>query len=256
MSPAAVSASRRSGITGIALFFAVLAGTPDAAFAGHRDRCDDRPRHRDRDCDSGDRRRGSYSSFSISIGDCGSSLSYGALYGTRGVYRPPVCPPKPVVYCPPPVVVAPAYCPPPVIVRSEPVYVDRTVVVDRPVVVERPVVVSAPVPPAPVAPPPTSVQDRDLGTTYLRLGDLENAARLYQRYLAVYSNDAYAQRGMALVELGRGNALEGTRWMAAAYRGERSLAVSPPSPDGVGGTAVYQRMLDTAALHAGQARTP
>lgn len=271
MSLAAVSASRRSGITGIAFFIAALAGTPGAALAGHRDRdrCDDRPRYRDRDCDRGYRGGGSYSSFSISIGDCGSSLSYGALYGTRGVYRgrgwcddgpryvaPVYCPPKPVVYCPPPVVVAPAYCPPPVVVRSEPVYVERQVVVERPVVVQQPVVVSAPIPPSPVAPPPTSVQDRDLGTTYLRLGDLENAARLYQRYLAAYSNDPYAQRGMALAELGRGNALEGTRWMAAAYRGERSLAVSPPSPEGVGGTAVYQRMLDSAVLHAGQARTP
>ncbi|MFM9957902.1 MAG: tetratricopeptide repeat protein [Phycisphaerales bacterium] len=289
MSPAAVSASRFSGFSSLALISALLAASPSEAFAGgggrHRDRCDDRPRYVDRHDHHGHSyHRGGYSSgLSISIGDCGSSLSYGALHGTHGVYRgrnwcddrpryvsPVYCPPRPVTYCPPTVVVAPAYCPPPQLVVHRPFVVERPVLVERPFVVERqvvveqpvvvsapqPVVVSAPVPPAAIVVQQASPQDRDLGTTYLRLGDLENAARLYQRYLGTYSTDPYAQRGMGLVELGRGNALEGTRWIAAAYRAERSLAVSPPSPDGVGGATVYQRMLDTAVLHAGQARTP
>lgn len=269
MSSAVLSAIVRSGSVLIPSLM-LLAGSPSEAFAGGRDRdrgrdrCDDRgPRHSDRDW-----RGGSRSSFSISIGggDCGSGVSFGALYGTRGVYRggwcddrpryvsPVYCPP-PVVHCAPPVVVAPVYCPPPraVVVRSEPVYIERPVVVERPVIVQT---VSAPVPPAPVPVVVASAQDRDLGTTYLRLGDLENAARLYQRYLGTYSNDAFAQRGLGLAELGRGNALEGARWIAAAYRAERSLSVSPPSPEGVGGTAVYQRMLDTAVAHASQSPSP
>jgi hypothetical protein len=269
MSSGVLSALVRSGSVLIPSL-AIIAGSPSQAFAGgrDRDRCDDRPRYRDR-CDD----RGSRSSFSISIGDCGTSFSAGYRDGYRGGYggyrndwcdsRPryvaPVYCPPPVRYCPPPVVYAPAYCPPPVVVRSEPVYVERPVYVDRPVVVERPVVVqtvSAPVPPAPVPAVVASSQDRDLGTTYLRLGDLDNAARLYQRYLGTYSNDAFAQRGLGLVELGRGNALEGSRWIAAAYRAERTLAVSPPSPEGVGGTAVYQRMLDTAVAQATRAPSP
>ncbi len=271
MSSAVLSALVRSG----SLLFpslVLLAGSPSEAIAGGRDHRDHRgSRHHDR-CDDRGYRGGSRTSFSLSIGDCGSSISFGALHGTRGVYRggwcddrpryvaPVYCPP-PVVHCPPPVVhcppvvVAPAYCPPPrpVIVRSEPVYVERPVVVERPVIVQT---VSAPVPPAPVPAVIASAQDRDLGTTYLRLGDLENAARLYQRYLGTYSSDAFAQRGLGLVELGRGNALEGTRWIAAAYRAERSLSVSPPSPEGVGGTAVYQRMLDTAVAHASSTPSP
>lgn len=263
---AAISALTRPGA--LALACLTLAGTPAAALAGrdrgdHRrggyDRCDDRGWRSSRDCGTG---------FSFSISS-GSTYFGGSRYDDcRPLYRPyrPYCPP--VTYCPPPVVIAPcppprpvyvAPCPPPVVyretvytspvvVRSEPVYVDR------PVVVERPVVVSAPPPPVVLA-PVSSAQDRDLGTTYLRLGDLDNAARLYQRYLASYSSDAGAQRGLGLVELGRGNALEGVRWIASAYRLDRSLALSPPSPEGVGGTAVYQRMLDSAVLHAGQART-
>jgi len=242
---------------------AFLALAPADAFAGGRG-------YRGGDCGSGGYYRGgSRTSIGISLGDCGSSFAFGYSSGYRGGYRggywnnscgpryvaPVYCPP-PVAYCPPPV----TYCAPaPVIVRSAPVYVERPVYVDRPVVVERPVVVqtvSAPVPPAPVPVVVASAQDRDLGTTYLRLGDLDNAARLYQRYLATYSNDAYAQRGLGLVELGRGNALEGSRWLASAYRTDRTLTLSPPSPEGVGGTAVYQRMLDTAVGYADQARTP
>jgi hypothetical protein len=268
MSSGVLSALVRSG-SFLIPSLAIIAGSPSQAFADGRDRGHDRH-------DRGD--RGSRTSFSLSIGDCGSAVSFGYRDGYRGgyggyrnnwcdtrpryvapVYCAPVYRPPPVRYCPPPVVVAPAYCPPPVVVRSEPVYVERPVYVDRPVVVERPVVVqtvSAPVPPAPVPAVVASSQDRDLGTTYLRLGDLDNAARLYQRYLGTYSNDAFAQRGLGLVELGRGNALEGARWIAAAYRAERTLAVSPPSPEGVGGTAVYQRMLDTAVAQTTRAPSP
>ncbi len=275
MSSGVVSALVRSGSVLIPSLM-LLAGSPSEAIAGGRDRCDDRgsrsrhyDRHNERCDDRGGRgyHGGSRTSFSLSVSNYGSSLSYGALYGTRGVYRggwcddrpryvaPIYCPP-PVVHCPPTrVVVAPAYCPPPapVIVRSEPLYVERPVVVERPVIVQT---VSAPVPPAPVPAVIASAQDRDLGTTYLRLGDLENAARLYQRYLGTYANDAFAQRGLGLVELGRGNAVEGSRWIAAAYRAERSLSVSPPSPEGVGGTAVYQRMLDTAVANASRTPSP
>jgi hypothetical protein len=267
MSSAVLSALVRSGSVLIPSLM-LLAGSPSEAVAGGRNHRDDRGSHHHRSSHGHGHgwHGGSRTSFSLSIGDCGTGLSYGALHGTHGVYRgdwcddrpryvaPVYCPP-PVVRCAPPVVIAPAYCPPPapVIVRSEPVYVERPVVVERPVIVQT---VSAPVPPAPIPAVIASAQDRDLGTTYLRLGDLENAARLYQRYLGTYANDAFAQRGLGLVELGRGNAVEGSRWIAAAYRAERSLSVSPPSPEGVGGTAVYQRMLDTAVANASRATSP
>lgn len=234
---------------------------------------------------------GSKTSFSLSIGVANygygtgwaSGYGYSSGYndcGSRryGYYGSTYCPPPVVVApCPPPVVVAPpcpppvvvvrdGYCPPPVrtVVVSEPVVVQRPVYVERPVVVEKQVVVERvverpappPAPPEPAAPQPGSYRDRELGDAYLRIGDMNNAARVYSRYLAAWDKDGTATRNLGLAQIASGAPREGFSNVVTGYKLEPNLINRPLRVQDVGGSAAYSALLDQATRSADNLNIP
>jgi len=221
-----------------------------------------------------------------------SGPHYRSDYYTPRYCPPPVviapCPPPVIVvrdryqdYCPPPVVIAP--CPPPIIVVRDryedycpprrvivadpvvierPVYVDRQVVVDRPVYVEKQVVVERvverPAQPAPTPTAPTSgtYRDRELGDAYLRMGDMENATRVYARYLAAWDKDGTATRNLGLAQVASGFPQEGFRNVVTGYKLEPGLISRQLRVQDVGGSAGFSRLLDAATRSADGINTP
>ncbi len=192
----------------------------------------------------------------------------------------PYCPPV-RSYCPPPVYVRP-YCPPVIysryddcpprreIIVSSPVYVDRPVYVERevvvqtpapqPVIVERPVYVQQPAPtqtvysaqvrpPAPVAEQAT-YRDRELGDAYLRMGDPDNAVRVYSKYLTAWNSDGVATRNLGFAQIARGDAQDGARAVIRGYQLEPTMLQRPLAPGDLGGIGPFQRTLDNAARAA------
>ena len=90
-------------------------------------------------------------------------------------------------------------------------------------------------------------QDRDLGDAYLRMGDPENAVRVYSRYLNTWSGDASVNRnyGFALIE--RGDMSRGFQAVLHGYQLDPDLIRRPLSADDFGGKQGFQRVLDAAA---------
>lgn len=210
-------------------------------------------------------RSGSRFGLSINLG--------GPVYGgycAPYAYRP---------YLPPPVVYARPYCPPPVIysppvvyaapqVIERPVYVDRPVVVEKQVVVEREVdrvpepaprvVYAQSVPPAGevrVSPEASKYQDRELGDTYLRLGDADNAARVYRRYLSGNASDGTAYRNFGIALLARGESQEGFKAFASGYRIEPQLFTRAFRVSDLGTPQSLDRTMDAAVRGATSVNT-
>lgn len=217
------------------------------------------------------------SSLSISVGfgwDNGyasissySGRGYGRCDVPRYRYSPVYCPPRPVVYCPPPVVIAPcpapvvvAPCPTPVVVER-PVYVERPVVVDRPVVVEQPVVVSRPVvyqsttvvsQPVVMAdavyrPNPLAI-DPQTASLYWSMGDATKAITGLRAYLLDHPNDAAAKRLMGVIAIDQGQVESGLGWVYDAYATDPTLASRPFDANAAGITLDQMKRLQRAAL--------
>lgn len=231
--------------------------------------------------------RGLSVGFGISSHGSGVSFGFSDRGGCRPspVYCPPVrsyCPPV-RTYCPPPVYVRP-YCPPPRVIVNRydncssgyGVYVGSPVVVERPVqVVEREVVVQAPpvvvekpvyvqqpvvtqavfsaevrpAAPAQAAEQP-SYRDRELGDAYLRMGDPDNAVRVYSKYLTAWNADGTAVRNLGFAQIARGDAQEGARSVVRGYQLEPTMLTRPLAPNDLGGNVIFQRMLDNATRAA------
>ena len=252
----------------------------------------DRGRGRDRGCND-NTSRGLSVGFGVSNYGSGVSFSFGDRGGCRPapVYCPPVrsyCPPV-REYCPP--VYERPYCPPPRVIVNRcddysprfGVYVGSPVFVERPiqvverevivqsappqqVIVERPVYVQQPVvtqavyssdvrPPAP-APDQPSYRDRELGDAYLRMGDPDNAARVYAKYLTAWNSDGTAVRNLGFAQLARGDAQEGARSVVRGYQLEPAMLQRPLSPNDLGGNVVFQRTLDNATRAAAGNNSP
>ncbi len=252
-----------------------------AGHAGAADRGRDHNRGFDRGCDNTS--RGLHVGFGFS--DYGSSVSLN--FGNRGGYCAPVrsyCAPvrsycEPVYvrpYCPPVIVNRYDYCPPRPIVYSEPVIVERPVYVERQVVVQQPspqqVIVEQPVrqqavvtqavytptevrQPAPVVEQPT-YRDRELGDAYLRMGDPDNAVRVYSKYLTAWNADGTAVRNMGFAQIGRGDAGEGVKSVVRGYQLEPSMVQRPLAKSDFGGEGSFQKTLDNATRAAAGNNTP
>lgn len=219
----------------------------------------------------------SHSSFSLSIGS-GSCWPSGWGWGsgwssTRSSgyhdhhdhddwrYRRVVvntCPsPAPVIVrpCPEPAVVVVDSYPSRVIERplviERPVIVDKPVVVEREVVVERPVIVNKPVE-VRTQPQPSSYRDRELGDTYLRMGDFTNAVRVYGQYVATVGGkqDGTAVRNYGFGLLATGKPVEGVQNIASAYRIEPDMHKRPLTVQDLGGVRPYTQLLDASARAA------
>ena len=188
-------------------------------------------------------------------------------------------------YCPPVIVNRYDYCPPRTIVYSDPVIVERPEYVERPVYVERQVVVLQPAPqqvprpviveqqvqqpvvtqavytspevrqPAPVVVQPT-YRDRELGDAYLRMGDPDNAVRVYSKYLSAWNADGTAVRNMGFAQIARGDAGEGVKFVVRGYQLEPSMAQRPLAKSDFGGEGSFQKTLDNATGAAAGNNTP
>ncbi len=234
-------AARSGSVLGVALALSV----PSAALADRHD--GDRRHH--------DSRGGVF--VSASFGDYGSGVGFSYSNGWRRYDRCDDFRPRP--YYRPVVTCAPIYrapvCTTPVVIER-PVYVERpvTTVVERPVYVDRPVVVQQPV----VVERPAGVEapcanDRELANTYLRLGDPDNALRVFQRLTASNPSDAGLVRGLGLAQLMRGDAASAASTIARAYAMDSGLARYPLAADPLGGVSNLQRMLDTTTAYAQRA---
>ena len=226
------------------------------------------------------------SSFSIGFGNRHGYRSE-PYCAPRPYYAPrPYCPPV-VAYSPcAPVYVSRPYCPPPVYVPRYDTYgsrfggyeqtqvvVERPVYVDRPVVVEREVIVETPAPqpvlverstyvqrPAavevrPAAPVQATYRDRELGDAYLRMGDPDNAVRVYSRYLTAWNADGTVNRNLGFALIGRGDVPDGCRAVVRGYQLEPSMVQRPPTVEDLGGRMSFERILDGAARAAAGTNT-
>lgn len=273
------------------LLFAMPAAAALLALSGQAlaaDRGHDRGRGRDDHTSRG-------LSVGFGISNHGSGVSFG-FSDRGGSCRPaPVyCPPvrsycAPVrSYCPPPVYVRP-YCPPPRVIVNRyddcsprfGVYVGAPLIVERPVqvverevvvqnppplIIEKPVYVQQPVvtqavyssearPQAPAVEQP-SYRDRELGDAYLRMGDPDNAVRVYSKYLSAWNSDGTAVRNMGFAQIGRGDAGEGAKSVVRGYQLEPSMVQRPLAKSDFGGEGSFQKTLDNATRAAAGNNTP
>lgn len=157
----------------------------------------------------------------------------------------------------PSVVEVPVYRP--VYVASAPVVVETgPIVIERPVVVrDEPVLASAePLPRVARPEELLSTSDRELGDTYLKLGDAENATRVYRDHLARFPGDARAGRSLGLALLLDRRPDEAFREIERAYRIDPGLASRPVRSEQFGDAYAFRRVLDDAARAADKSDTP
>jgi tetratricopeptide (TPR) repeat protein len=108
-----------------------------------------------------------------------------------------------------------------------------------------PVMASSTLPAPATASELRTTSDRELADTYLRLGDPDNAARVYEQHLAKHPGDAQALRGMGLAQIAAGRLTDGVEQIQRAYRVDPSLAGRPVTPQDVfAGPEDFQRVLD------------
>jgi tetratricopeptide (TPR) repeat protein len=112
-------------------------------------------------------------------------------------------------------------------------------------------VVSGPIVAASTLPAPATAgelrtsSDRELGDTYLRLGDPDNATRVYQQHLDKHPGDAQAIRVLGVAQVVSGRLAEGVEQIERAYRVDPSLADRPLMPQAVfAAPEDFQRALD------------
>jgi tetratricopeptide (TPR) repeat protein len=98
--------------------------------------------------------------------------------------------------------------------------------------------------------------DRELADTYLRLGDPDNAARVYQQHLARYPGDAEAARSLGMAQLSAGRLNEGVEQIQQAYRMDPSLASRPISQDLLASPQDFERVLDLTTRAANASNAP
>ncbi|MFN0132866.1 MAG: tetratricopeptide repeat protein [Phycisphaerales bacterium] len=143
-----------------------------------------------------------------------------------------------VVYSEPP--------PPTIIFQSEP---STTVVYASAEPQPAPVVLPAPASPGQLL----ATSDRELGDTYLRLGDSPSAIRVYRQHLAAFPGDVQAARSLGLALIDLGEVLEGARQIELAYRIDPALSARPMSIDSLADREAMERALDTATRAANRA---
>ncbi len=226
---------------------------------------------------------GGRSSVRIGFGysDCGSGISVG--FGTG--FRSYDCGPRySYSYCAPryysPVIVSRPYYAPVVYSYPRTVYVSPQVVT-QPVVVQQPIVVQAQPPEQAAVQQPVTIQpsmasasapqvttqsaqdaeqgryqDRELGDAYMRMNDPDNAARVYKRYLSVWSGDGTVTRNLGFAQIDRGEVQDGFRSVAKGYSLEKDLIKRPIRMEDLGGKIGFERLLDAAAKGAAGMNTP
>jgi len=108
-----------------------------------------------------------------------------------------------------------------------------------------PVMASAALPAAATAEELRTTSDRELGDTYLRLGDPDNAVRVYEQHLAKHPGDAQAMRSLGVAQVAAGRLTDGVAQIERAYRVDPSLADRPVVPETLfGGPEDFRRVLD------------
>lgn len=101
-----------------------------------------------------------------------------------------------------------------------------------------------------------TTSDRELGDTYLRLGDPDNAARIYQQHLAKHPGDAEATRSLGVALIVAGRSQEGAEQIGRAYRIDPMLADRPFRTDLLASPAEFKRALDQTTRWATSTNTP
>jgi tetratricopeptide (TPR) repeat protein len=101
-----------------------------------------------------------------------------------------------------------------------------------------------------------SASDRELGDNYLRLGDFQSAARVYQRHLSTFPGDAVAYRSLALALLSDRRVDEAGPVMLRAYAINPGLASRPIAPELLGDPNRVRLLTDDATRTADRAGTP
>jgi tetratricopeptide (TPR) repeat protein len=101
-----------------------------------------------------------------------------------------------------------------------------------------------------------SYRDRELGDAYLRMGDPDNAVRVYSKYLTAWNADGTAVRNLGFAQVERGDAQEGARAVIRGYQLEPQMLQRPLAPSDFGGIGPFQRTLDNATRAAAGNNTP
>ncbi|MBL9032646.1 MAG: hypothetical protein JNM80_13200 [Phycisphaerae bacterium] len=114
-----------------------------------------------------------------------------------------------------------------------------------------PAVVTIPAPASPGDLMGTS--DRELGDTYLRLGDSPSAIRVYRQHLAAYPGDVQAVRSLGLSLIDIGEVLDGAAQVELAYRIDPALVARPLNLDSLPTRDALDRALDAATRAANRA---
>lgn len=98
--------------------------------------------------------------------------------------------------------------------------------------------------------------DRELADVYMRLGDLDNAIRVYSDHIASFPGDVLAQRSLGVALIADDRPEEGAARVELAYRIDPTLAERPYRTDVLAGDSIRQHVLDNATRHASEASTP
>lgn len=98
--------------------------------------------------------------------------------------------------------------------------------------------------------------DRELADTYMRLGDLPSAVRVYGQQLGAHPGDVQAERSLGLALIASGRADEGAERIQTAYRIDPTLASTRIPGDLFTGADELQRMTDDATRLAATRNSP
>jgi hypothetical protein len=88
--------------------------------------------------------------------------------------------------------------------------------------------------------------DRQLADTYMRLGDLANAVRVYSDHVGAHPEDAEAHRSLGVALLATDRPEEGASQIEAAYRTDPTLAQRPLPTDLLAAQSTMRQVTDNA----------